>query len=473
MARVKFTAGRLAQFSGPVGKSAGGNPRSQAFLWDSTVPGLGLRVTANGARTYVFQGRLHDGSGLRITIGDPKHWTIAAAQEEARRIQTLIDRKLDPRIARAETLAEQVARREAVQAERAKLEVLGLDAWTTYIEDRRGAWGERYRHDHEAMAAGGGRPHRRSKQSRVTKPGALHALLAKPLAAINAQAVEEWVRAETTVRPRVASLGFQMLRAFLGWCGAHPTYAAIVNAEACASRRTIESLAKRGVKKDALEREQLAVWFAAVLKLPPIPSAYLRFVLLTGCRPGEAAELRWDDVDLRWGAITLKDKVEGARTIPVTPYVGSILRERRAMNMAPPVIPRRIRGDTQAADEFRQSWRPSQWVFPATRDKQGGHITKANKAHERALRAAGLPHVSQHGLRRSFGSLAEWVECPVGIVAQIQGHKPSAIAEKHYRVRPLDLLRMWHTRIEEWILEQARLASNPESTGFQSGGVAA
>lgn len=44
---------------------------------------------------------------------------------------------------------------------------------------------------------------------------------------------------------------------------------------------------------------------------------------------------------------------------------------------------------------------------------------------------------------------------PVGIVAQIMGHKPSATAEKHYTVRPLDLLRMWHTRYEAWILEQA------------------
>jgi hypothetical protein len=35
------------------------------------------------------------------------------------------------------------------------------------------------------------------------------------------------------------------------------------------------------------------------------------------------------------------------------------------------------------------------------------------------------------------------------------GHKPSATAEKHYRVRPLDLLRMWHSKIEAWVLEQA------------------
>lgn len=58
-------------------------------------------------------------------------------------------------------------------------------------------------------------------------------------------------------------------------------------------------------------------------------------------------------------------------------------------------------------------------------------------------------------LRRSFGSLAEWTETQAGVVAQVNGHKPSAIAEKHYRRRPLDLLRSWHIKIEAWILEQA------------------
>ena len=35
------------------------------------------------------------------------------------------------------------------------------------------------------------------------------------------------------------------------------------------------------------------------------------------------------------------------------------------------------------------------------------------------------------------------------------GHKPSATADKHYTVRPLDLLRVHHEKIEAWILEQA------------------
>lgn len=44
---------------------------------------------------------------------------------------------------------------------------------------------------------------------------------------------------------------------------------------------------------------------------------------------------------------------------------------------------------------------------------------------------------------------------PIGISAQIMGHKPSALAEKHYRRRPLDLLRKWHDLNESWILQQA------------------
>ena len=52
------------------------------------------------------------------------------------------------------------------------------------------------------------------------------------------------------------------------------------------------------------------------------------------------------------------------------------------------------------------------------------------------------------------------------------GHKPSATAEKHYKVRPLDLLRMWHTKIEAWILEQAGIAFIPQQPGLRVVGTA-
>ena len=85
--------------------------------------------------------------------------------------------------------------------------------------------------------------------------------------------------------------------------------------------------------------------------------------------------------------------------------------------------------------------RRNEWVFSSLAAATG-HIEEPKQGHKRALNAAGLPDLTIHGLRRSFGSLAEWTEAPTGVVAQIMGQKPSAIAEKHYRRRPLDLLRM-------------------------------
>lgn len=106
------------------------------------------------------------------------------------------------------------------------------------------------------------------------------------------------------------------------------------------------------------------------------------------------------------------------------------------------------------------------WVFaspsraPALADKR---ISIPRNPHETACKVAGINGLSLHGLRRSLKSLTEWLEIPAGVVAQLMGHKPSATAEKHYTVRPLDLLRLHHEKIEAWILEQAGVPFVPEA----------
>jgi hypothetical protein len=59
--RILRIAPKLAAFSCLPGKA-------QAFLWDSDVPGLALRATANGAKAFVFQSRFQ-GRDIRMTIG--------------------------------------------------------------------------------------------------------------------------------------------------------------------------------------------------------------------------------------------------------------------------------------------------------------------------------------------------------------------------------------------------------------------
>ena len=94
-------------------------------------------------------------------------------------------------------------------------------------------------------------------------------------------------------------------------------------------------------------------------------------------------------------------------------------------------------------------------LFFSSTVSAGGTLVIPRNPHNDACAVAGVDDLTIHGLRRSFKSLTEWLEIPAGVVAQIMGHKPSATAEKHYTVRPLDLLRVHHEKIEAWILEQA------------------
>lgn len=447
--RVTFTAGRVEAFTCPPGKA-------QAFMWDTDVPGLGLRVTPTGAKAYIVERKL-DRQTVRVTIGSPKDWPLEASWEgrgaarvlkqqgarpEARRLLALIDAGKDPRQERAAAIAKDRAERDAAKAERMRLQVTGLDAWEAYCEAKAGKWGELSRLDHKRAAQAGGEERKRAKET-LTQPGPLRALLARPLAQLDADTVAAWVKAESKNRPTVTAKNFRLLRAFINWCAEHDDFRLMVHADACAQKKTREHLAKPAAKRDALEREQLAGWFAEVRKQSnPVISAYLQALLLTGARREELLNLRWAEVDFRWKRLDIRDKVEGERTIPLTPYVASLLA----------ALPRR-----------------NEWVFSSPTAKSG-RLQEPRLNHDKALKAAGLPHCTLHGLRRSFGSLAEWVECPVGIVAQIQGHKPSALAEKHYRVRPIDLLRMWHEKIEAWMLAQAGIefdATQAEQKGLR------
>ena len=96
-----------------------------------------------------------------------------------------------------------------------------------------------------------------------------------------------------------------------------------------------------------------------------------------------------------------------------------------------------------------------------------GRLAEPRIAHNEAVAAAGLPHMTLHGLRRSFATLCEWTETPAGIAAQIQGHAPQGVREQNYIRRPLDLLRMWHVKIEAWMLEQAGIDFVPVQAGLR------
>lgn len=452
-----LTAGLIAALRCPEGKA-------QAFLRDAVTKGLRVRVTAGGAKAYVFESKVN-GKTLRYTIGNPAAWTIEAARAEANRLRVLVDQKTDPRElerqradAAARAHAEGVEKAEAAARLRMAQALLVGAAWSRYLNERRPYWGERNYADHLAMTHEGGKARARLPGA-VTKPGPLAPLMAMRLVDLDAKAVEAWAVAEAKVRPARVRLALRLLKAFLRWAAAEPELSDKVDATAASARKAREAAGRARPKDDVLERGQLSAWFNAVRTLPnPVTGAYLQTLLLTGARPGEVLSLRWDDLNTQWMSVTIRDKVEGERQIPLTPYVWSLLAalprrnewvfsSTRGISLDPKHVKRRER-----YHGARGSVAP---VGDSAQMSKSGRLMDPDTSHRHACIAASLEGLTLHGLRRSFASLTEWLEVPAGVVAQIQGHKPSATAEKHYKRRPLDLLRVHHERIEAWILEQA------------------
>jgi integrase len=442
--------------------------RQQSIFWDRKQPGLGLRVTRSGSRAYICEARLF-GKTVRLTIGTPEAWPLEryittdkvtgekiermGARQEAARLKALMDRDIDPR----EEKAEQRAAHEIRKANARRQDVTVTEVWAEYLKANQARWSERHYQDHENLAQAGGEEKKRGKG--LTVAGPLAPLMPLRLASLYAKTVAAWLQSESEIRPTNAAQSYRKLRAFIRWCEDRPEYTGIVPPDAYSARPVREAVPRGNAKDDCLQREQLAAWFGTVQKIDnPVISTYLQGLLITGARREELAALRWDDVDFRWRSLHLADKIEieAGRTIPLTPYLASLLLELKRVNETPPNT-RQLR----RLEERGEKWAPSPWVF-SSKTSADGKLAEPRIAHTKALAAAALPHVSLHGLRRSFGTLAEWCEVPVGVVAQIQGHKPSALAEKHYRRRPLDLLRSWHDKIEAWMLAQGGISFVPE-----------
>ena len=403
--------------------------KSQSIYWDTKTPNLGLRVTPSGMKSFVFE-TWFNGKSLRVTIGDIKSWSLDKAQTEARRLKVLTDRGIDPREEREELRAKAQAR--------LLRGIQGLVVWNEYINQRKHQWGERHKADHIDMVRKGGDKITRGLrkgQAAIKQKGILLDLLSLPLNEITRDRVSNWLKKESSQRPTRARLALSLLKAFITWAGNQTKYKELVDINACA--RLVKELPPVRAKEDCLQKEQLKAWFSGVLRInSPTTSSYLQTLLLTGSRRNELATLKWRDVDFQWNTLVIRDKIQGSRQIPLTPYVASLLDRLPRINA---------------------------YVFSSPTAKNG-YLTEPRKAHQAVIERAGLPDLSIHGLRRSFGTLSEWVECPVGVVAQIQGHKPSAIAEKHYRKRPIDLLRSWHIRIENFILGEADIIQPKETS---------
>lgn len=269
--------------------------------WCPQTPGFGVRVTANGARSWVSERRVN-GKTVRRTLGKAAGRGAISA-EAARRLMVDISSELQRGIDRVED--QRAARAEQKQAT-AEAALTFEAALKDYVKrKRRGKDGlhlkDRTRDDYLAMVAGG----RTAKNGTPLADGELYALADKPLARITADDVRSVHKAAAARGARRATYAMQVLRAVLNWHGVKVPGNPLSSDVAGKDRIVLGATAG---DPTPIPPEKLSAWWAAASAATRREAAdFYRVMLLTGARGGELKAVTVRDVDAEGGRIVLRD----------------------------------------------------------------------------------------------------------------------------------------------------------------------
>lgn len=152
----------------------------------------------------------------------------------------------------------------------------------------------------------------------------------------------------------------------------------------------------------------------------PFP-AYFRFLLDSGCRPGEAIGLKWDDYDASTGLVRIVRSVEDqGKAVAVREKDTKTKKGRRVVLLSP---------STRAA--LADLPKTSHLVFPGP---SGGwlRINFASKTFKAAVAAAGVRKIRQYDLRHTSATLLLQAGVNIKVIADRLGHEDPALTLRVY-----------------------------------------
>lgn len=198
-------------------------------------------------------------------------------------------------------------------------------------------------------------------------------------------------------RPTSANRVQEILRATFNFANVTPNPAATAGR---GNQHGIERV-KQQPRRRYLSREELPLFLKALDKLEPDWQDFFRLLLFIGFRRSAVAAMRWGDVDLQ------------ARTWHVP--------EEKSKSGEPIVLP--IAGPALEILERRAQSRKARcpWVFPA--ESKSGHIENPKKAWARVLTECELDDLRMHDLRRTLGSWLAAQNFSALVIAKTLGHK--------------------------------------------------
>ena len=409
---MRLTKRTVDEFKFPTGStSASGKPLTQAFLWDTETRGFGVRITPEGKRTFIAQGRVN-GKEMRLTVGRYGIETVDQARDNAKEHLRSMRIGIDPRVVAKERAAQTVTLREVADA---------------YQRDR---------------------PLKDSSKGEIERhvTTTFEAWLSKPLATITREAVTKrfneiknhGLRGKAGA-PAQANQSFAVLRALFNY--AIREYRKPDGSPVLLDN-PVEVLHKKWTplkpRKGRIPDSKVgAVWSfleqsrAVAYNRDTLASIDLvAFLLLTGARIGEASALTWDRVNLEEGWWHIPDpKNSNPVWLPLSKEAQELLSTRQ-----------RIKG--------------SPYVF--TTWSKCGHIRDPRDTMTKVSEVAGL-HLTPHDLRRTFTTIGV-ASCGIDLfkIELLTNHVPKTVTERHYlETSHLQYLKPEAQRIADWIATQS------------------
>ena len=197
------------------------------------------------------------------------------------------------------------------------------------------------------------------------------------------------------------------------------------------------------------ERSPVAVWnehqFAAFLRYVAPDRLYGMWwlVRLRGLRRGEAAGLRWTDVDLDGRSVTInQQRLAYGRTVATGPPKTVASRRTIALDRTTVAVLRAHRRRQEAERVAAgQAWCNSGYVFTQT-DGQPLHPDFLTRRFRALVERSGLPPVRLHDLRHGAASLAHSAGADLKTLQELLGHTSivltadtytSVLTDKHHK----------------------------------------
>jgi integrase len=273
--------------------------RRRQDYWDSLCPGLGVRVTDKGTRTYVFGARFDGKNFTRREIADVRAIDLADARKKARHWAELVDAGKDPK--REEERLARAAAREQESTFGCVAAAFG-DDWLA---------GKR---KHKVYV-------RQIEREFIPRWGK------RPIADIERGEVIDLIKAKAVKdrAPAEARNLLGLIKSLLGWALDH----GLVDRNVTADIRPLRIIGRKLSRDRALTVAELrALWMAASGLGYPVGTVF-QMLVLSATRLNEVARAIWSEFDLDNRVWTIPAaRMKGARphVVPLSSAMVSILR---------------------------------------------------------------------------------------------------------------------------------------------------